>query len=100
MENDVKVPITRADRAFLKLGMAAMAFPVIAFGAYAILVMSFDRHPAAPFIEPDRVMALEVFSSICGIPGPSFTLLPAAFELQETKIHWACEMKLKRSSGS
>lgn len=98
METGGKVSTTRADRAFLKIGMAAIGIPVIVLGAYAILVTAFDRHPRAPFVEPDRVVALEVLSSVCGISGLSFSILPASFEVQEKRIRWACETKVKRTS--
>lgn len=98
MSIDSKVPISRSDVAFLYLGMAAIGIPMILQGAFAILVTAFDRHPGAPFVEPDRVAALELLSSACGIPGPTFTVLPASFEVQEARIKQACEVKLKRSS--
>lgn len=95
-----KVPMTKADRTFLKLVVAAMLIAIAVIGAYGTLVVAFERHPLAPFIEPDRVLALQLFSSACGVIGPSFTLMPLGFELEEKTIKVACETKLQRAANS
>lgn len=99
MEINNKATKPQTFKDFPALEMALLIVPILALAVYGVLVFAFDRHPAAPFIEPKRVLALHIASIACGLPSPPFTIWPSSFAVQEMKIQIACTNRLERSSG-